>query len=235
MVTIFSAQEGSERANSSSISFRIALAFAGPLRNPRQTVPLEPILKPSLETYRTVWYVSDLSSRGKSVWLETGLNLLASEGPSGLTVERLCQATRKTRGSFYHHFSGIKDFVRQVMEAWRQTHTQDLIDSTANLPPRDSLQKLRELARRLPFDRENAFRTWAARDPEVAGVVKEVDSARVGHLMAVYQAMGQEADKAESLAWIEYALLIGLAQVKGSLTQERRRKVTDLFERSIPR
>lgn len=159
--------------------------------------------------------------------------MLADEGHAGLTVERLCQATGKTRGSFYHHFSSTGDFTRQLLQAWRKSHTQDLIDVTAGLAAPDSLRKLRELARRLPLDRESAFRTWASRDPEVARVVSEVDATRVAHLVAVYQAMGQDKDRAESLAWLEYALFIGLAQVKGSLPGERRRKATELFERSI--
>ena len=174
-----------------------------------------------------------MASRSKEFWLETGLESLAQQGPQSLTIESLCRATGKTKGSFYHHFSGAQEFARQVTEFWRQSHTQDLIDLTTGLPPEQALQRLRELAKKLPFARESAFRAWAASDEQAAKAVAEVDSTRVRHLAELYAKLGHDADQAESMAWLEYALSLGLAQLKSSLPRGRGRRAQELFERRI--
>ena len=62
-----------------------------------------------------------------------------------------------------------------------------------------TLAQLRSLAGRLPTEREAAFRSWAARDPEAARVLAEVDQARVAHLAALHRGRGATDDHALTL------------------------------------
>lgn len=172
-------------------------------------------------------------TRGKDGWLEAGLEILGREGHEALTIERLCQTTGKTKGSFYHHFASAGEFARQVMSHWQRTHTQDLIDLTSPTDPEQGLAQLRSLAGRLPTEREAAFRSWAARDPEAARVLAEVDQARVAHLAALHRGRGATDDHALTLAWLEYALSLGLAQLGSTFPRERRRLALDLFEKGL--
>lgn len=172
-------------------------------------------------------------SRSKEIWLEAGLELLTVEGQQGLTIERLCGQTKKTKGSFYHHFSGTQDFEGQLLAYWQKAHTQDLIDLTVEAPPQEALKKLRQLTRGLSTDRELALRSWAARHEEAARVVHKVDRTRVEHLALLYVADGFPKDRARTVAWAEYSLLIGMAQLRSTLPDQQRRLVWRNFERSI--
>lgn len=159
--------------------------------------------------------------RGDAIWIEAGLQRLTEHGRQALTVDGLCRDTGKTKGSFYHHFSGITDFVHRLLLAWQKAHTQDLIDLTEGLAPEQALSRLQALAGNLPFERENAFRSWARHDPDVAGVVTQVDQMRAGYLQRLYQAGGQSPQQAEGRAWLEYATFLGLAQLRGSISKEQ--------------
>src|SRR5580692_4501773 len=57
----------------------------------------------------------------RSDWLELGERLLSEEGPQALSLERLTEAAGRTRGSFYHHFSGRDDFLAALTQHWRET------------------------------------------------------------------------------------------------------------------
>ena len=167
------------------------------------------------------------------VWLEVGLQLLVDEGPRGLTVERLCQLTGKTKGSFYHHFGGVREFEQRLLEFWEQAHTRDLIELTCQGSPAEALRELRRLALRLPYERETAFRAWGARDPEAARVVARVDALRVSHLARFHTQKGYPAEEAETLAWLEYSVFLGMAQLGDSLPKEQSRLARSLLERKV--
>ena len=56
-------------------------------------------------------------------WIEAGLSLLGREGEAALTLERLCAALGRTKGSFYHHFEGMPALGSAMLAAWEQRHT----------------------------------------------------------------------------------------------------------------
>jgi AcrR family transcriptional regulator len=54
-------------------------------------------------------------------WFDAAARLLISEGPTALTIERLCVAAGVTKGSFYHHFRNRSEFqARFVVELLRR-------------------------------------------------------------------------------------------------------------------
>ena len=55
----------------------------------------------------------------KSEWLKLAQDVLKSDGPAALTLERLTTAAGKTRGSFYHHFNSRDEFLRALMLDWQ--------------------------------------------------------------------------------------------------------------------
>lgn len=166
-----------------------------------------------------------------SDWLEKGMDILIELGPSGLTIERLCKGTGKTKGSFYHHFQSIDDFRRRLLSHWQRAHTEELVEATSGEDAAEALRTLGKLTARLPYSREVAFRLWAQRDAEAAGIVAAVDEARVGHLQSLFQRQGYGIDEAREQAWFEYAFFIGMAQL--GLPMEQRRRLRDRLERKM--
>lgn len=151
----------------------------------------------------------------RETWLETGLSVLADKGDGALTVEFLCAAVGRSKGSFYHHFASTDAFVDALLEHWRDTRTESAI--------RD-VEALREpWARRLEMDRvaagldsalEQAIRRWAASNENARAVLRGVDERRTAFLARVIQDVaGVDDGKAAELAQIEYAALIGIQQL----------------------
>jgi AcrR family transcriptional regulator len=168
-------------------------------------------------------------TQAKEEWLVAGLDLLVTDGENGLRIERLCQRLGKTKGSFYHHFSGRDDFCHTLLEYWESKHTDDLIQATSDREAQKALGELDRLARSLRFDRESAFRSWATRSERAAEVVLRVDLRRVKYVEDLYQQKGLTRELAGSLAWLHYCLLLGGAQLKGLFGEPERRRVYQLL------
>jgi AcrR family transcriptional regulator len=145
-------------------------------------------------------------------WLETGLNLLGTEGEKGLTIERLCQVANRTKGSFYHHFKNRDEFINALLEYWQSEYTNRIILTVEQL---DSLnerrQQLDHLAASLDSQIERAIRNWSGSDERVQQALKGVDEKRINYLAQLIGELGQpDEEVALELAIVEYATFVGL-------------------------
>ena len=60
-------------------------------------------------------------------WLQAAIRLLIEEGPSSLTIDSLCAAMKKTKGSFYHHFKDVHELRMALIADWEERHTDALV------------------------------------------------------------------------------------------------------------
>lgn len=152
-------------------------------------------------------------------WLEQGLHLLSTEGPQHLKIDTLCKAIGVTKGSFYHHFQNQADFVRALLEHWKTTYTQQLVESVADIDdPHVRSQRLSELVYIKDMRPEVAMRAWASSHDEVAATVREVDAQRIRYLVTLSQHMGAREDHAELLAKMAYAQLVGIQHLQAFIS-----------------
>ena len=149
----------------------------------------------------------------KTDWIERGMEQLAEAGPAGLTIERLCAASGRTRGSFYHHFSDHDAFIRALMEHWKKRDTEDVIaavETGASDGESDKAVELNALASALNHRLEGRIRQLAQRDETAAAILAGVDETRVEYLAALYRdGRGLERAQALTLAQLEYAACVG--------------------------
>src|SRR5262249_16756483 len=119
----------------------------------------------------------------KSDWLRHGLKGLAREGPGARRGVPLASALGVSRGSFYWHFRDIADFRAQLLAAWRQTSTEEVIEELDTRQGEPGLlRQFAVLAFRGRRTLDRAVRTWAAQDPAVARAVAAVDTRRVSRV-----------------------------------------------------
>jgi len=150
----------------------------------------------------------------KSDWVRHGLRTLAKEGVGALKVGPMATALNVSRGSFYWHFRDISDFRAQILQSWRDSTTEQVIqDLEAEGPGPGRLKTLlrRSLDGRLSLDL--AIRSWAAGDAAVAEVVASVDDRRVGHIADMLVATGVEPGTALQRAAFLYWAYLGRAMV----------------------
>ncbi|MDZ4187290.1 MAG: TetR/AcrR family transcriptional regulator [Hydrogenophaga sp.] len=148
-------------------------------------------------------------------WLEQGLQLLSSEGPQHLKIDNLCKVLGVTKGSFYHHFKHHAAYVSALLEHWKITYTQQLIQAVESIDdPRVRSQRLSELVYGKDMRPEVAMRAWANSHAEVAATLHAVDAQRMGYMVELAQRMGAADEQAVLLAKMAYAQLVGMQHLQ---------------------
>jgi AcrR family transcriptional regulator len=146
----------------------------------------------------------------KTDWIGHGLHTLAKDGPGALKVGPMAEKLNVSRGSFYWHFRDIGDFRAELLRAWQEGSTDQVIedlDARAGEP-----HLLRELMRRAFASRrslDRAMRSWAAQDRKVAAVVASVDAKRVARLARLLLDAGVGRDRAQHRAAFLYWAFLG--------------------------
>lgn len=117
-------------------------------------------------------------------WLAAGFAALSETGPGALGAEPLGRRVGATKGSFYWHFTDVPAYSAALLALWHAA-------AEAALEPDDSAPaatRLRTCAQAIATpvqDAEPAIRAWAATDPQAAGTVAKVTSARLARLAAL--------------------------------------------------
>jgi AcrR family transcriptional regulator len=131
--------------------------------------------------------------RSREEWLDAALEILSSRRGTRVRVRDLSDRLGVTTGSFYRHFSGREDFVRNVVSYWQCRSTTQFIERLhgSAADPKARLVALatgiieEELAR---YD--VAIRTWATQEPGVGRLVRRVDKERLDLLRDIFAALG---------------------------------------------
>lgn len=144
-------------------------------------------------------------------WIHAGINQLRTEGPGAISGEKLARRLDVTRGSFYHHFRSMDDYVEQLLEEWQHTHTLTLLSKVHDIAkdPAAEMAMLLEAAWNADADLEIAVRQWAFSNDRVRQRLEQVDITRLAHITQLYGTLIGNADKGAKLAKIAYFGLLG--------------------------
>ncbi len=165
--------------------------------------------------------------RSKADWIEAGIELLKADG--AMTVDRLCRAVGRTKGSFYHHFGDLSGFQNALLSAWEQQFTEGIIVAAELLDsPADRWALVDAMARAADFAAERAIRHWAFHDPRAQQVVARVDERRIAYLATTFP-----GDDAHDLATVEYAAFIGVEHLFIALGEAQSEKLSALLRRAL--
>ena len=171
----------------------------------------------------------------KRDWLELAHKQIVREGGAGLTIERLCEAAGRTKGSFYHHFKTHDDFITEMMQLWVELQTSDLIQQTDTIAePLDRLKALGALATSIDLQLEVAIRVFAQHHEGAAAILKAVDEERVAYLTHIY-AETKLCDKktAGKIAKIEYAGFVGTMILWPKTAAQESKQLDPLFREFV--
>ncbi|HEY2098288.1 MAG: hypothetical protein QOI50_7576 [Pseudonocardiales bacterium] len=154
-----------------------------------------------------------MARANRAGYLESALEVLAEAGSEGLTVSELCSRLGVTKGSFYHHFSGMPELVTALLGFWEEERSRRLIAASAAEPePLARFKLLLNIAAGLPHEAEAALRAWGRSNAEVRAVVERVDQERERHLTESLQLFGLAEDRARLRARTAIAILVGTQQ-----------------------
>lgn len=150
----------------------------------------------------------------KEDWLKEGFKVLSEFAQHKLRILYLCERLGVTRGSFYHHFESIEDYIEQLMQSWEQQNTLQLIElANTGEGPKERFQKLNEMVISLDQSIETAIRSWSLYHPSVGKSLQKVDDLRLKYLEGLFAQLGLGTEEAQHRATLEYAILIGIQQL----------------------
>lgn len=166
-------------------------------------------------------YIWNMPRLNREDWLHKGLEILSAFDQDKIKILYLCKQMGVTRGSFYHHFESIEDYIGALMGHWTEQNTQRFIQvASSEEGPEAQIKVLNALVLESDLSLEAAIRSWSYYNAQVKGYLEQVDRLRLAFLEKVFSAMGMEAQLAKGLASIEYALLVGVQQLYPQLSPE---------------
>lgn len=145
----------------------------------------------------------------KEDWLLAGLNQLRELGPAGISGEKLARRLDMTRGSFYHHFQNMDDYILQLMDEWQRTYTLALFEKAHAGNPAQEMALLMETAWNTDTDLEVAIRQWGFTNVLVQSRIEQIDHIRLNHISNLYSVLINDADKGRKFGTIAYYGLLG--------------------------
>ncbi len=163
----------------------------------------------------------------RSAYYEAGLDLLAEAGHGGLTIAALCGRLGVTKGSFYHHFVDMAEYVELLLDHWETEHATRLIALSESVTdPVERFDLLQGIAVGLPHGAEAAIRAWSWNSHTVAAVQERVDRARLVHLTRAGVDAGLPPVRAKRMAKISLSVLVGMQLLE---RPARKKSMEDVF------
>jgi AcrR family transcriptional regulator len=167
-------------------------------------------------------------------WASAGLALLRDEGIGALTVDRLCAALKRTKGSFYHHFRDLDAYLAAVLARWEAELTEAPIRAAGDdVDPRRRGARLDAAVRRLDHRLDVAVRAWALWDPRARAAMERVDARRLAVLTGLHREGGHPAPR--TAAELEYAAFVGAQHLGLLATPARAARLAEALRRALAR
>ena len=171
----------------------------------------------------------------RAQYFELGLTLLAEDGARAVTIDALCSRLAVTKGSFYHHFQGVRDFMAQLLLYWEDRYGHRLArEAMATTSFRVMIPSLKHAAAYgVHHEAESAIRALALSDPEAAEAQRRVDQGREDLLTDAYVDVGMTPDTARILARIGMAILVGTQQRERPVDRDGLLTLLDEYQRWV--
>ena len=152
----------------------------------------------------------------KQDWLDFARKELTRNGHGKLTANRLAEELGVSRGSFYWHFSDVRDFQKTLLNAWAELTTDDVIEQLRPIKsPRLRLFTLVQRALSSEMKLERSVRSWATSEQMVAKVVRSVDLRRLEYIEATLDELGVAREDIKARTHMLYWANIGRMMLAG--------------------
>ncbi|AWZ01981.1 bacterial regulatory protein, tetR family [Rhodobiaceae bacterium] len=143
-------------------------------------------------------------------WLHAGQDILRVEGVDGVSVKSLTDRLGVTKGSFYHHFRGLDDFLTDLANYFSGDHLSLIFDHAREEAKGDPIVELEAIRRIIEADDGyrlmSAMRAWAKSNEVAAQSIQKLDDVSRKNLVRIFKDMGFAPQDAKVRAFMVHAL-----------------------------
>jgi AcrR family transcriptional regulator len=170
----------------------------------------------------------------RETWIAAARKVLEKRGIAEVKIDRLARQFKVTRGSFYFHFSSLKDLHNELLEEWRRDNCAPF-RSMQDAQFSDGQQFFSDVVHvwvdEKPFSPrlDLAIRDWARTSKEIGKEVAAIDALRMDLLIRAFLAMGYSADESLVRARLTYFHQIGYYTLAFKEDPAERRRYQPLF------
>jgi AcrR family transcriptional regulator len=150
--------------------------------------------------------------KGRELWLCAGQKLLRLGGIGAVKLQALTDELGLTTGSFYHHFSGMADYLDQLARHYGSDQPREALALADDPDPRVRLRRLHALSRderAAPLD--TAMRDWAGSNPLAATAVHDADEILLRFIERAFVDLGYPGRAAQTRAALLFSA--GVARI----------------------
>ena len=145
----------------------------------------------------------------RAAWLVAGQDLLREGGFQAVKLAALCELTGRTTGSFYHHFSGMAEYLGELASFFGDEQPRRAVEHLSTLGPDERLRRLEQLSVELHMGAlHRAMRDWATCNEPAAEAVRDADHVLLEFIRDAFVDRGADRETAELQAEVVYALAI---------------------------
>jgi AcrR family transcriptional regulator len=155
------------------------------------------------------------SRLSRDAWASAALFEIGRVGALAPSVEKLADALRVTKGSFYWHFKSRDELVQAALELWEKLATDDIIAELASIEdPRARLRGLLDQIFREPkhLAVEGVILACAG-DAKFGRFIRRVSRRRLQYVLDAYEESGLSKAQAEHWGLLTYSAFVGALHV----------------------
>lgn len=157
----------------------------------------------------------DRLSREK--WADAALLLMAREGISAVSIERLANDLGVTKGSAYHHFASRDELVQLALERWEHEATTSLIEQLSAIEsPATRLRAILSASVGRDPSLGLEYLIISAAEPIALPFIERVTEARVEFMEQIYRDFGLSDRMAALWGRAGYAAYLGVQLLRHS-------------------
>lgn len=170
----------------------------------------------------------------RDAWIAAARKVLEKGGIAEVKIDRLARQLKVTRGSFYFHFSSLKDLHGALLDEWRQRNCAPF-ERLRESEITDGFEFFSSVVHvwvdEDPFNPrlDLSIRDWARTSRRLAKEVGDMDDLRLELLRRSFEAMGYDGDESLVRARITYFHQIGQYAIAFKEDPMRRRSLQPLF------
>lgn len=171
-------------------------------------------------------------------WIAAATHVLRDKSIDAVRVDVLAKVLNVTRGSFYWHFKDRNDLLERVLQRWRDTATEQIIQRFEKKPPE---QRICEFLT-LPFHGQTAqnaasielaIRAWARRGALARQAVETIDSDRLAYIAQCFSELGFSPEEAKMRAFLVYGYMVNESLLRTQGSEQERYARRAFVERTV--